>query len=513
MTRHRVLAVLSVLLVASLVLTACPAPAPADSAAAEGQQEGAAMSPADGLVNITYSYGSRGIPADLQMVEDAMNEILHEKIGVHLTLEPIDFGAFNDKMQLRLSAGEECDVIFTAPWINSYANNVANGVLAPLDDLLLNNAPGLWGSMPPTTWDAARVNGVIYGVINQQIFPKPWGVHPRKDLAEKYGLDLDSVTKWEDMEPWLADVRDGEGITPVFVAAPGRGLFLSQYYGFDPLDDGIHFLGMKADDDTLTAVNMVDTVEFQIAADSTKRWVDEGYMPLEPLPNDEAQSAFRAGQYAMGYHVEKPGNDVEAQNAYGFEFLLKNLTVPLILDTAGATATMNAICSTSKNPGKAMEVLEEFNTNVFIYNLLSRGIEGVHWVWEDEANQVMRYPDGVDGSTSTYNPNTDWMFGNQFNAYYRDAKQVGAWAATKVMNDTAFPSEALGFVVDREPIKTEIAQTSAVYNELVLPIQYGWVAYADGAAEAIEKLNEAGAQTIINEVNRQLQEWRAKNPR
>ena len=54
-----------------------------------------------------------------------------------------------------------------------------------------------------TTWDAARVSGVIYGVINQQIFPKPWGVHPRKDLAEKYGLDLDSVTKWEDMEGWL----------------------------------------------------------------------------------------------------------------------------------------------------------------------------------------------------------------------------------------------------------------------------------------------------------------------
>ena len=225
MTRKRVLTVLSVLLVASMLLTACPAPAaaPQEAPAAEGRQD-ASPSPAEGLVNITYTFGSRGIPADLQMVEDAMNEVLHEKIGVHLTLEPIDFGAFNDKMQLRLSAGEECDIIFTKPWINSYANNVANGVLAPLDDLLLSHAPGLWGSMPPTTWDAARVNGIIYGVINQQIFPKPWGVHPRKDLVEKYGLDLDSVTKWEDMEPWLAAVRDGEGITPVFVAAPGRGL-------------------------------------------------------------------------------------------------------------------------------------------------------------------------------------------------------------------------------------------------------------------------------------------------
>ena len=65
MTRHRILAILSVLLVASLVLTACPAPAPADTSADEGQQ--AAPAPAEGLVNITYSYGSRGYsggPAD-----------------------------------------------------------------------------------------------------------------------------------------------------------------------------------------------------------------------------------------------------------------------------------------------------------------------------------------------------------------------------------------------------------------------------------------------------------------
>ena len=496
---------LACLLTLSLILAGC-------APAAVPEQSGGDASPmADGMVEITYTYAGRGVPTDLQMVQDAMNVILHEKIGVNLTLEPIDFGAYNDKMQLRLSAGEECDIIFTAPWINSYANNVANGVLAPLDDLLLDHAPGLWGSMPVTTWDAARVNGTIYGVINQQIFPKPWGVHPRKDLAEKYGLDLDTVDTWEDMEPWLEAVRDGEGITPVFVAAPGRGLWLEQYYGYDPLDDGIKFLGMRADDESLTALNTVESVEFQQAADTTKRWVDEGFMPLEPLPNDEAQAAFRAGQYAMGYHVEKPGNDVEAQTAYGFEFIMKNLTNPLILDTAGATATMNGICTTSQNPEKAMEVLEEFNTNPDIYNLLSRGIEGTHWVWEDEANLVMTYPDGVTADTSTYNPNTDWMFGNQFLAYYRDAKQVGAWEATKEMNDNAFPSKALGFVVDREPIKTEIAQTSAIYDEMVLPIVYGWVSYADNAPAAIDALNAAGAQTIIDEVNRQLQEWQAAN--
>ena len=501
---------LSFLLIALMligILAGCAPPA----AAPEGDVAGGEA--AGDLVPVTYTYAGNGIPSDLQMVQDALNEIMNEKIGVDLTLEPIDFAAFNDKMQLRLAAGEECDIIFTAPWTNSYANNVANGALAPLDDLLPEYAPGLWASMPEATWNAARVNGTIYGVINQQIFPKPWGVHPRVDLLEKYDFSLDDVTKFEDMEPWLTAVRDGEGITPVYGddRDGGASLWRAQYWGFDPLDDGIAFMSMYADDESLTPVNVLETDEFKAAADLTKRWYDEGFFPKEPTSQDEARAAFSAGLFAMGYHVEKPGNDVEMKNMHGYDFESKNLTDPLILDTAGATATLNAICATSKHPEEAMQVLELLNTDAEVYNLLSRGIQGTHWVWEDEANQVMTYPEGMTAESSGYAPNTDWMFGNQFNAYYRDAAQVGAWEATKVMNDTAFPSEALGFVVDREPIKTEIAQTKAVWDELVKPIYNGWVSFDEAGPEALEKLNEAGAQTIIDEVASQLQAWKASN--
>lgn len=490
------------LLVALLAGCATPAAAPAASTG------GGDAAPA--LIPVTYTYGANGVPRDLQMVQDAMNAILNEKIGVNLTLEPIDFGAYNERMQLRLAAGEPCDVIFTAPWINSYTNNVANGSLLALDDLLQEHAPGLWASMPPTTWDAARINGTIYGVINQQIFPKPWGVHVRTDMLEKYNFSLDNVAQWEDMEPFLAAVRDGEGINPVYADSRGdAGLWRAQYYGYDPLDDGIGFIAVKADDETLTVVNIYETPEFKAAADLTKKWVDEGYFPAELLGADEARAAFRAGLFAMGYHVEKPGNDVEMQTAVGWEFVSKNLTDPLILDTAGATATLNAICASSANPEAAMKVLEEFNTNAEVYNLLSRGIEGTHWVWVDEARKIIGYPEGVAPGTSGYEPNTDWMFGNQFNAYYRSEAQVGAWEATKIMNDTAYPSKALGFVVDRTPITTEIAQVTTVLDELGLPIEQGWVAYDEAAPELIERINAAGGQKIIEEVQRQLNEWQA----
>ena len=188
MFQKRTLNVLFTVLVLCGLLAGCVSPAAAPAAG------GDAAATADGLVNVTYTYPG-GIPADLQKVQDALNKILNDKIKVNLTLEVIDWGAYNDKMQLRLAAGEECDIIFTAPWINSYTNNVANGALAPLDDLLQQDAPGLWASMPPTTWNAARIKGHIYGVINQQIFPKPWGVHVRTDLLEKYNFSLEGADR------------------------------------------------------------------------------------------------------------------------------------------------------------------------------------------------------------------------------------------------------------------------------------------------------------------------------
>ncbi len=485
---------------ALLVLTACaPTGAPAtDSGEAAAE-----------YVPVTYTYAGRGIPTDLEAVQDALNEIMHEKIGVDLTLEPIDFGAYNDKMQLRLAAGEACDIVFTAPWTNSYTNNVANGVLTELDDLLQTEAPGLWASMPESTWDAARIKGKIYGVINQQIFPKPWGVHVRTDLLDKYNFSLDTVNKWEDMEPFLEAVKEGEGITPITSADQGDSMYRATYYGIDPLDDGIGFIGVRADDESLTVLNVLESDEYREAVNLTKKWVDAGYLSSNPPSADEARANFRAGLYAMGYHVEKPGNDIEMETATGWQFTIKNLTDPLILDTAGATATLNAICKSSQHPVEAMRVLELINTDPVVYNLLSRGIEGTHWVWVDETKQVIGYPEGMTAETSTYDPNTDWEFGNQFNAYYRDPRQVGAWEATKEMNDTAFPSVALGFVVDRTPIQTEVAQVTAILKEKGIPIANGFTAYDEAMPALLDEINAAGAQTIIDEIQRQLNEWAA----
>jgi len=53
----------------------------------------------------------------------------------------------------------------------------------------------------------------------------------------------------------------------------------------------------------------------------------------------------------------------------------------------------------------------------------------------------------------------------------------------------------------------------AVWEEHVQPVEWGWDEYAERAPEILELLDEAGAQVIIDEVQRQLQAWALENQR
>ena len=70
-------------------------------------------------VTIKYTYGGT-VFKDVQLVEDAMNVILRERLNATIKLNPIDWGAYDGKTQLAFNSGEVCDIIFSAPWINNY---------------------------------------------------------------------------------------------------------------------------------------------------------------------------------------------------------------------------------------------------------------------------------------------------------------------------------------------------------------------------------------------------------
>jgi putative aldouronate transport system substrate-binding protein len=489
----------TLLVVFSLLLTACVGPgAPAASS-------GEASAGDSSTVTVTYTYPNT-VFKDVGLVEEALNKLLVPAINTKIKLNPIDWGAFDEKMKLAFAAGEECDIVFTAPWINNYLLNIANGNFIPLDDLLQQHAPGLWASMPETTWDAARVDGKIYGVINQQIFVKPFGLNVRKDLADKYGLDVYALKSYDELELFLNAILENE---PDVIPLPGASTWSNEGNGFDPIITEQVPVVIRYDDKELKVFNAAASPEFQAAVERARRWYEAGYTPKETIAGDDQQAMWRAGKFAVGglVGVVKPGGEIESEQRFGQPVYAQSMTKPF-LTTAGTTATTNAICSTSKNPEAAMKVLELLNTNVEIYNTLAKGIEGKHWEWADKGNLVIKPgPNNAD-----YNPNTDWEFGNQFLAYYIDPKQaeIKAWEATYDLNTTSPPSAAMGFNFNAEPVKTELANVAAVVGELAGPLASGQVDPATALPEYLERLNQAGIQALIDECQRQLNDWAAK---
>ncbi|MCS7055446.1 MAG: ABC transporter substrate-binding protein [Thermoflexales bacterium] len=484
------------------LLAGCAAPVAAPPAAqapkpAEADQTAAELPP----VTITYTYGGT-VFKDVDLVSEALSEIARKKINATIKLKPIDWGAFDEKMKLTFAAGEECDIVFTAPWINNFIQNVANGNIIPLDDLLPKYAPGLWKSMPESSWDAARVGGKIYGVLNQQIWVKPFGFYVRKDLADKYKLDVNSINKYEDLEPFLKAVKEGEpDVTPLTSAYN----WMFETAGFDPIVSQEVPVAIRFDDKELKVFNAAATPEFKASVELARKWYLAGYAPKDKIPRADADAMWRAGKFAMMLaSVVKPGGDIEHRQRFGQPVYAKSVTRPF-LTTAAASATMNAICRTSKNPERAMMVLELLNTDVEFYNLISKGIEGRHWEWVDKEKKIIKPgPNNAD-----YNPNTDWQFGNQFNAYYIDPEQAeqNVWEATRKLNNESPPSAALGFNFNPDPVKTELANVAAVVKELQEPLTMGMVDPETALPEYLKRLDEAGLQTIIAEAQKQLNEW------
>lgn len=465
------------------------------------------------LPELVYIYPG-GQQEDLEMVEDALSEYMAERIGATIDLRPVDWGAYNDQLSLMNASGEEYDIAFTASWINNYYANISQENFIPLEDLLVENAPGYWASMTPETWEAARVGGSIYGAINQQIFVKPFGPYIRTDVLQAIGMEDEfaNITSYADLEPILAAIKDyaDEDEVLTHVAYNLAPLLVAENWGYDPMGTG---LVVDIDDPTAQVQIYSETPEYREAVQMIRRWYEAGYVPSDPALWDEIDAAWTAGLFAVRVSdIVKPGGNAEVEARWGWPVTSKALAEP-VLTTSSVTATMNGVSYTSEHPDLVVKFFELLNTDPVFYNMLAHGIEGEHWEWADEEAQLIRPANGAESFDATgYNPNTGWMFGNTFNAYYTDPTQVGAWEATAELNRSARPSPLLGFTFDPSEVETEVASVTAVIQEYNDPLGSGQVEDVEtGIATLNQALKDAGIERIRDEMQRQIEEWQAQN--
>ncbi|MBB6671402.1 ABC transporter substrate-binding protein [Cohnella nanjingensis] len=465
--------------------------------------EAAVASDADRIVMVFPS----GSPRDLQLVEDEMNRYLLTKINAVVDLKPIDMGSWWDKTGLMFASNEQIDLLFTAGWMK-FGDEVAKGKLLPLDDLLERYGQGIQGILNPSIIEAGKLNGSIYGLVANKEFASSKGLVLRKDLIDKYGIDLSRVKTLADMTPIFAAIKQGEpGVYPLQAQAERSPFtYMMQYGLFDMLGDGPGVLARE--DASMTVVSMADTPQFAAYAQLMYEWNRAGYLnPDAATTKDNEYEAVKAGRAFAFAESLKPGFEIQASRNTGMPMATVPLTKPYTT-TADTTSAMFAVTKNAKHPEKAMMLLNLLYTDPYLLNLLDWGIEGKHYV--KKAGNLIDYPAGVNARNVGYNLNQAWMFGNLLNSYLWANEDPNLWERYRDFNAQADKSLALGFVFDPARVKNEIAACANVEADFGPAINTGGLDPQIVLPRYRQKLKEAGADKVIREKQRQLDAWLAE---
>lgn len=477
-------------------------------AGADSQAQGSADNGEVTKLVMTFATWT-GAPADTQAVQDAMNEITRDSIGIEVELQITDFASYNQSMTLALSGGEQIDIASTMGF--AYGNAVTQGYLMDLEenDLLNTYGSGIVETMGQDNIDACRVSGVLYGVPNNRDMAQGRGCAA---IATEY---LDGIGYEFDHEANIVRISLDE-LNDIYArlheAYPDKEVYrptagsMQQFSNVDAL--GGNAFGVLLNNGAELKVENLFTSDFyKEYCERMYTYNQNGYISQDAATDTTSVTELVKAGTLMSYTTGgKPGIKAQESNLCGRDMTILQTMDDYISSTSVASYPW-VIPITSENPEAAMTYLNELYTNPELANLLAWGIEGVHYKVGDDG--LATFADGVDSSTSGWNHSMGWLMPNQFITYVWEGNDPNLWEEIQEFNDNAVVSAASGFTFDTTNVANEITAVTNAYNEYQASVEFGFVDPETGIAEMNDKLMDAGLQKIIDEKQRQLDEWAA----
>lgn len=473
-----------------------------DANSSGGDSVSGASAGADKPYQLTVAYfGS--VSKDLLQVQDELNKITQAKINATVKLLPIDFGTWQNQINLMLTSNEKLDLM--AMMGTNYANQVAKGQLVALDDLLAKDGSGIVEALGPDYANASKINGKTYAVPTIRDLAQSYGFMMRKDLADKYHLNLSQVKTLDDLEPILKTIKQNEPNMVPLVNNVGQSP-IGPFSTRDSLGDDIGVLLNNGQD--LKVVDWFETDEYAATLKKMREWYKAGYIAKDAVTVKESSAdTIKAGKGAGNLASLKPGFDAQESRNSGTPIVSVEM-LPPVAKTSTVTNIMWGIAKNSENPEKAMQFLNLMYTDKDVVNLLDWGIEGKDYV--KVSDNVIDYPQGVNAGNVGYT-GLGWLFGNQFLSYTFKGDDEHLWDKMKDFNNRAIKSKALGFTFDSSSVKTEYAAVSNVLSQYRVALECGAIDPDKMLPEFISKLKDAGIDKIIAEKQKQLDAWAASN--
>lgn len=459
-------------------------------------------------VILKYIMPGPGLQNDSEMVWEEFNRRLSEKLpNVRVDFEVIPLNEYKRKFMLMCSAREQIDIVNN--YSLDFSNEVINGTFEPLDELLQLYGKETLQALPDWFMNYQKYNDVTYGIPTYQMCADLRSIFFLKEHTDKY-LDIDELKNalyssnvftqgfYDILTKFISDMKE-DGIN-------FKDTTLINVRGYESL---INMYGYEYSDPAHEVKNIYFNDDSYVRFKTAREWYEAGYIREDALSEtnydnimgkydgmpfwDSSATPFTAAALSVKY-----GREIIAVPFFEDEFIHYQ-------NTAAGTSIMSK-CNHKK---EAMQVINLLQTDEELYNLLTFGIEGVHYTKSGDDSIVTSFD-----STPTSHDNYGlykWVVANTYNAYNNQTEpaEYKNWVFDEC-NSSDWRSDLIGFQPDTSKIQDYLTQTANVKEKYLSPLNYGvlpdWETYFN---TAITELDLVGGKQIKEELQRQVDEFLA----
>ena len=473
-----------------------------------------------------------GKQANSDKVWAAFNEQLQQYVP-NTTVEFIDvsFDEYSEKFSQVLASGEGVDLAWTG-WLINKPQNIADGNLMPLDDLLAEYGQGIVDTLGEEVVEIHRnaADGKLYYLPSWQGLcgdRRGWLVVT--EIAELAGDTWIEDTEAA-LNKWRNNYSEGteafqavlDQATKYLAAAKeagklGAGINTGRVFGWSMYNGtrsnpgvGGAEIGIPFEDNTFTVIDGVASEHYKLYAKTMADWYKEGYIRSDIMSVDTSTLTMpKNGEitdttYVFScdpYLTEADQDAATADAGMDMTYLPVEENASLIL--GGDTSYAIPYCA--DEPERAMMVLNAIYTQPDLYNTLIYGIEGEDYTKNADGTITTSYVGASPTADDSYGIQR-WIIGSCKNALINNGTDPNYYADLEALEETARVNPFLNFTFDRTNVEGICASILNVYYEYGPQLDNGvagdnWEELYNNYMAARK---DAGIEELVTEFQNQL---------
>lgn len=473
-----------------------------------------------------------GKQANSDKVWAAFNEQLQQYVP-NTTVEFIDvpFEEYSEKFSQVLASGEGVDLAWTG-WLINKPQNIADGNLMPLDDLLAEYGQGIVDILGENVVEIHRNadDGKLYylpswqGLVGDR---RGWLVVT--EIAELAGDTWIEDTEAA-LNKWRNNYSEGteafqavlDQATKYLAAAKeagklGAGINTGRVFGWSMYNGtrsnpgvGGSEIGIPFEDNTFTVIDGVASEHYKLYAKTMADWYKEGYIRSDIMSVDTSTLTMpKNGEitdttYVFScdpYLTEADQEAAIADAGMDMTYLPVEENASLIL--GGDTSYAIPYCA--DEPERAMMVLNAIYSQPDLYNTLIYGIEGEDYTKNADGTITTSYVGASPTADDSYGIQR-WIIGSCKNALINNGTDPNYYADLEALEETARVNPFLNFTFDRTNVEGICASILNVYYEYGPQLDNGvagdnWEELYNNYMAARK---DAGIEELVTEFQNQL---------